>query len=363
MHQLHVLTRFCPDMYATVFKMDSLDACLGKFYKDKILLVGGSRSEPVMEDDLKLASRNVYNGHTIYVRAVPSGTISTRPAYHDIQQTADQKRAQRVVTADPAAVAGTHPDLSLGSFVSGLSTPGRPLRVPSLSSPSPSNVDVPETPVARARRPRQSVPTGKAAALSLRDQEKIKKLKKLVFELERELERLQRGSAREHDQDNRHQERDRDLVAQLQERGRDLELQLEDREHEIMELRRAQDSTERNEDDTIDHNASRHARELDRMRAENEELYRQLEALDQLLIQREDEVETPADRADRLQLEDPLYFVRLLRIFSRYERHISTGRPQSLRNCTEAADYAKLWDDLRESISFVEGGKSQPWTR
>jgi hypothetical protein len=39
------------------------------------------------------------------------------------------------------------------------------------------------------------------------------------------------------------------------------------------------------------------------------------------------------------------------------------GRPQSLRNCTEAADYAKLWDDLRESISFVEGGKSQPWTR
>jgi hypothetical protein len=30
----------------------------------------------------------------------------------------------------------------------------------------------------------------------------IKKLKKLVLELERELERLQRGSVREHDQDN-----------------------------------------------------------------------------------------------------------------------------------------------------------------
>jgi hypothetical protein len=39
------------------------------------------------------------------------------------------------------------------------------------------------------------------------------------------------------------------------------------------------------------------------------------------------------------------------------------GIPQPLRNCTEAADYAKLSDGLRESISFVEAGKSQPWTR
>jgi predicted RNase H-like nuclease (RuvC/YqgF family) len=141
------------------------------------------------------------------------------------------------------------------------------------------------------------------------------------------LERLQRGSAREHDQDNRHQDRDRDrdLVAQLQERERDLEMQLEDREHEILELRRAQDSAERNEDDTIDHNASRHVRELHRMRAENEELRRQLEERDQLLIQRENEIETLADRADRLQLEGSSHFVRLLRICSRHERHISTG--------------------------------------
>ena len=68
---------------------------------------------------------------------------------------------------------GTHPDFSLYSFVSGFSTPGRPLRVPSLSSPSPSSVDVAETPVARAQRPRQSIPSGIAAALSLRDQEKV----------------------------------------------------------------------------------------------------------------------------------------------------------------------------------------------
>jgi hypothetical protein len=30
---------------------------------------------------------------------------------------------------------------------------------------------------------------------------------------------------------------------------------------------------------------------------------------------------------------------------------------------TEAADYTKLWNDLRESISFVKGGKSQPCTK
>lgn len=32
-------------MYATVFKKDPLDPALGKRYRDKILLVGGSREE------------------------------------------------------------------------------------------------------------------------------------------------------------------------------------------------------------------------------------------------------------------------------------------------------------------------------
>jgi Zn-dependent oligopeptidase len=29
-------------------------------------------------------------------------------------------------------------------------------------------------------------------------------------------------------------------------------------------------------------------------------------------------------------------------------------------NRTEAANYTKLWNDLRESISLVKGGKAQP---
>ncbi|KAG1862646.1 hypothetical protein F4604DRAFT_1929402 [Suillus subluteus] len=247
--------------------------------------------------------------------------------------------------------AGTHPDLSLGSFVSGPSTPGRPLRVPSISSPAPSNGDGPDTPLPRARRPRQSAPGGRGAALSLRDQEKhidslkkenfniklrvhfleerlaqlapdqidaalkqninlkievqqrgleIKKLKKLVLELERELERLQRGSTRDHDLESRLHERERDLETQLHERERDLEMQLQEREHEIRELRKAQVVIERSGDDSVD---LRYARKVEDLRAENEELRRELEQRDQLLIVREEENEALADHADRLQLE------------------------------------------------------------
>lgn len=36
---------FAADMYATVFKKDPLNPVLGKLYRDKILLVGGSRDE------------------------------------------------------------------------------------------------------------------------------------------------------------------------------------------------------------------------------------------------------------------------------------------------------------------------------
>ena len=66
-------------------------------------------------------------------------------------------------------------------------------------------------------------------------------------------------------------------------------MQLEDREHEIIKLRKANFSSGRDEDDSFDHNSSRYLCELDKMRAENEELRRQLEERDQLLIQRENE--------------------------------------------------------------------------
>ncbi|KAG1807556.1 hypothetical protein EV424DRAFT_1427466 [Suillus variegatus] len=225
--------------------------------------------------------------------------------------------------------AGTHPDLSLGSFVSGPSTPGRPLRVPSISSPAPSNGDGPDTPLPRARRPRQSAPGGKGAALSLRDQEKhIDSLKKENFNiklrvhfLEERLAQLapdqidaalkqninlkievqQRGlEIKKLKKLSRLHERERDLETQLHERERDLEMQLQEREHEIRELRKTQVIIERSGDDSIDPS---YARKVEDLRAENEELRHELEQRDQLLIAREEENEALADHADRLQLE------------------------------------------------------------
>lgn len=120
------------------------------------------------------------------------------------------------------------------------------------------------------------------------------------MELERELERLQRGSTRDHDLESRLHERERDLETQLHERERDLEMQLQEREHEIRELRKTQVIIERSGDDSIDPS---YARKVEDLRAENEELRLELEQRDQLLIAREEENEALADHADRLQLE------------------------------------------------------------
>jgi hypothetical protein len=120
------------------------------------------------------------------------------------------------------------------------------------------------------------------------------------LELERELERLQRGSTRDHDLESRLHERERDLETQLHERERDLEMRLQEYEHEIRELRKAQVIVERSGDDSVDLG---YARKVEDLRAENEELRRELEQRDQLLIVREEENEALADHADRLQLE------------------------------------------------------------
>ncbi|KAI6027197.1 hypothetical protein EDC04DRAFT_3142904 [Pisolithus marmoratus] len=289
----------------------------------------------------------------------------------------------------------TLPDISLGSLVSGLSTPGRGLRAPSsasrttapssapVSTPSPpvanhatsglgkrlgafglssrdeddgiddgdgdgqteaadggflntpaTKLDAPETPVAR-RRARGNAP-GKGVTLTLRDQEKhidalkkenfniklrvhfleerlaqlapdqvdaalkqnvslkvevqqrgleLKKLKRLVLELERELERT--------------------------EREKELEARLAERERELRELRKGRLST-------ADADALRQAEvhneeleeELDNVRGLLEENMEELERLrelieeqDDLLAQKEDEVSELADEIEKLHLD------------------------------------------------------------
>lgn len=49
---------FAADMYATVFKKAPLDPQLGKLYRDKILLVGGSQDDA---DSLKVRRTVVWN--------------------------------------------------------------------------------------------------------------------------------------------------------------------------------------------------------------------------------------------------------------------------------------------------------------
>jgi len=123
-------------------------------------------------------------------------------------------------------------------------------------------------------------------------------------------------------------------------------MQLEDRDYEIMELRRENFSSDRDEDDSFDHNSSRHLRELDKMRAGNEELQMQLEERDQLLIQREDETEALADHAYHLQLE--IEDIQRRRDAERIERSESRAQILEERKEREAVedDLNAIWDKL-----------------
>ncbi|KAF8842654.1 hypothetical protein BDN67DRAFT_898922 [Paxillus ammoniavirescens] len=329
----------------------------------------------------------------------------------------------------------TLPDLSLGSLVS---TPGRNLRIPSVSSqttalssapvstPSPPEHgslnlrkrldepgsalrrlglsshesenengdggdfldtpaqkwgDGPETPIAGRKRSRATPGGGKGVTLTLRDQEKhidnlkkenfniklrvhfleerlaqlapdqvdaalkqnvslkvevqqrgfeLKKLKRLVLELERELERSQkeRGTASSRD-------RERDLEAKLQERERELrelrrgrvseadedalrqaELRNEDLEEELEnarglledhmeEIERLRDIVEKRGDQSIDergeHRRERWQRKLEELEADNDDLRARIEEQNELLLKKEDEKEDLADELAQLE--------------------------------------------------------------
>jgi len=57
---------FAADMYATVFKKDPLNPALGKLYRDKILLLGGSRDETDLLEvrrNFAIQSEDSHNSH------------------------------------------------------------------------------------------------------------------------------------------------------------------------------------------------------------------------------------------------------------------------------------------------------------
>ncbi|CCM00141.1 uncharacterized protein FIBRA_02168 [Fibroporia radiculosa] len=332
--------------------------------------------------------------------------------------------------------AGTHPDFSLNSFVSGISLPSRNPRIPSsssqttatstapLSTPSPPNGlpsfsrrrgeeatpnakrfglsgheeegedadgdvldtpgrekrwdDVSATPApGRSKRTRSTASKG-GVNLTLRDQEKhidslkkenfniklkvhfleerlaqlapdqidaalkqninlkievqqrgveMKKLKKLVLELERELERLQRGSGgaqtRARDLEEKLEERERELrelrrrrgmgpddsaLKEVEARNAELEEELENvrglLEENADEMERLKELVERRADESMgDGRADRWRRRVQELEDENEELRLKMDDLEELVTRKEDEKEDLADVLEGLKLE------------------------------------------------------------
>ncbi|CAL1703091.1 unnamed protein product [Somion occarium] len=319
----------------------------------------------------------------------------------------------------------TQPDLSLGSFASGFSTPARPGRVPSsstatssapLSTPSPPNaalftrkrleeptsalrrfgsldegdegdvdaLDTPgkekkwgdalETPApGRAKRTRSAGTAKGGVNLTLRDQEKhidslkkenfniklkvhfleerlaqlapdqidaalkqninlkievqqrgmdIKKLKKLVLELERELERSHRGQggsqARARELEEKLEEREREIrelrrrravgpddaaLREFETRNAQLEEELENArgllEENMEEMERLREIVEQRGDD----GDNRMRRRMEELEDENEDLRVRLGELEEALAARTDEKEDLVDEVETLKLE------------------------------------------------------------
>ncbi|KAH7883401.1 hypothetical protein F5I97DRAFT_1930960 [Phlebopus sp. FC_14] len=252
-----------------------------------------------------------------------------------------------------------------------------------LGTPGQKWGDGPETPVASRKRPRASAPGGgKGVTLTLRDQEKhidslkkenfnvklrvhfleerlaqlapdqvdaalkqnvslkvevqqrgleLKKLKRLVLELERELERSQRERGMSGSRD-----RERDLEAKLMEREQELrqlrrghmssvdadalrqaELRNEELEEELgnvrglleenmEEIERMREIVERRGDESVDERGEnrrqRWKRQLEELEAENEDLRAKVREQNELLMQKEDEREDLVEEIERLNL-------------------------------------------------------------
>ncbi|KAH9930889.1 uncharacterized protein B0H18DRAFT_1083652 [Fomitopsis serialis] len=334
-----------------------------------------------------------------------------------------------------AQSAGTVPDLSLSSFASGFSTPGRKFRVPSASShttatssapistPSPPNVpslsrrrgdeatpaakrlglsshdedgedaegDVLDTPgrekkwedpattpaAGRMKRTRSAGAKG-GVNLTLRDQEKhidslkkenfniklkvhfleerlaqlapdqveaalkqninlkievqqrgmeLKKLRKLVLEQQRELEKLQRGnggaSSRARELEEKLEEREREIrelrrrravgpddgvLREMEARNAELEEELENvrglLEENMEEMERLRELVERRDDDSADEGRDdRWRRRVEELEDENEDLRSRIDELEELVTRGNDEKEDLADMVEALKLE------------------------------------------------------------
>ncbi|KAG5634459.1 hypothetical protein H0H81_001876 [Sphagnurus paluster] len=315
----------------------------------------------------------------------------------------------------------SHPDISLGSDF--LATPG-----PEGKS---SWSDVPETPIAsRAKRTtRASIAGTKGAPLTLRDQEKhidnlkkenfsiklrvhfleeqlaklapdqmeaalkqnislkievqqrgmeMKKLKKLVLELERELDRLQRAggsrSNRERELEEKLEERDREIkelrrrraeglddeeVRELEARNGELEEELDNArgllEENMDEIERLREIVERRGDESgaegsnSEGRRERLKRRVEDLEHENQELRARLDEHAELIAQKEDEKDDLADEIKALTLE--IEDLQRRREAESYER--SESRAQILEEREEREAVEDDLNALRDKLAAM----------
>ncbi|KAG6819546.1 hypothetical protein H0H93_010792 [Arthromyces matolae] len=312
----------------------------------------------------------------------------------------------------------SQPDISLGTDL--LGTPGAEGR---------SWSDVPETPVAtRVRRPTRASIAGTKAPLTLRDQEKhidnlkkenfsvklrvhfledqlaklapdqmeavlkqninlkievqqrgveLKKLKKLVLELERELDRFQRGGGsktRERELEEKLEERDRELNewrrgsakdadddmfreleahnAELQERNDNAKAIIEEN---LEEIERLKDIIDRRGDASLGESSGgegrreRLKRRAEELEAENEELHARLGEHAEIIGQKEDEKEDLQDEINALRLE--IEDIQRKREAESYER--SESRAQVLEEREEREAVEEDLNTVRDKLAAV----------
>ena len=162
---------------------------------------------------------------------------------------------------------------------------------------------------------------------------KIKKLKKLVLEAQRELERLQRGSGSSESRvqylEEKLAERDRELSelrrrrvgeadervvrelearnAELEDRNMELEEQLEGvrtlLEDNAEEMERLKEIVESGEDARSGDDGGRMRKQVDELEIENEELRRRLDEQEDLATRNDEEKEELADQVEMLKLK------------------------------------------------------------
>ncbi|KZT74114.1 hypothetical protein DAEQUDRAFT_754076 [Daedalea quercina L-15889] len=155
----------------------------------------------------------------------------------------------------------------------------------------------------------------------------LKKLRKLVLEQQRELEKLQRGnggaSSRARELEEKLEEREREIrelrrrravgpddgiLRELEARNAELEEELENvrglLEENMEEMERLRELVERRGDDSADEDrGDRFRRRIEEMEDENEDLRTRIDELEELVTRGNDEKEDLADMVETLKLE------------------------------------------------------------